>query len=63
MNFNGLILMLLAVLLLGACADTDQYRGRRDFINWANDCAVCGATVGDNYFAGSAFKAIGPGSY
>jgi hypothetical protein len=61
-----LILLLLAALLLGACADpnsSSRYRGGSSVVDWANDCAMCGATVGDNYFAGSAFRAVGPGSY
>jgi len=59
------IILLLVAWLVGACADTNgsRYRGRSSVINWANDCAVCGATVEDNYFAGSAFRAIGPGNY
>ena len=32
-------------------------------IDLANTCATCGGTVSDNYFAGSAFKAVGPGNY
>jgi len=62
---RGLMLLILAALLLGACADpnSSQYRGRDSMIDLANNCAVCGATVEDNYFAGSAFRAIGPGNY
>ena len=62
---RGLMLLMLAALLLGACADPNasQYRGRDSMIDMANRCAVCGATVEDNYFAGSSFKAIGPGNY
>ena len=60
-----LILLALAALVVGACADTSssQYRSRNSIINQANTCATCGATVQDDYFAGSAFKAVGPGSY
>lgn len=61
----GLILLLLAVLLLGACADTNsssRYRSN-SIIDLANTCATCGATVKDNYFYGSSLKAIGPGGY
>ena len=37
---------------------------RRDsMIDLANTCATCGGSVSDNYFAGSAFKAVGPGNY
>jgi hypothetical protein len=60
-----LLLLMLAALLLQACAETDSYtRNRRDsMIERANLCATCGGSVSDDYFAGSAFKAIGPGSY
>jgi hypothetical protein len=65
MNFKGLIVLGLAALLLGACADpdNDMFRSRNSMINLANTCATCGAAVGDNYFADSAFRAVGPGSY
>lgn len=64
MKYNGLILLTLAVLLVGACADTDpQYRGRNSMIDLANTCATCGSSIQDNYFAGSSYKALGPGSY
>lgn len=61
----GLILLLLAVLLLGACADTNsnsRYRSN-SIIDLANTCATCGATIKDDYFVGSNLRAIGPGSY
>ena len=62
---RGLMLLMLAALLLGACADPNasRYRGRDSMIDLANNCAVCGATVQDGYFAGSAYRAIGPGNY
>ena len=64
---KGLMLMvvLLAALLFQACADTNSYSGNRrsTMIDLANTCATCGSTVSDDYFANSAFKAIGPGSY
>jgi hypothetical protein len=61
---KGLMLLMLAALLFQACADTNIYsRDRNTVIDLANTCATCGATVSDNYFAGSAFKAIGPGNY
>jgi len=64
---KGLLLMvvLLAALFFQACADTNSHsRNRRDsMIDLANTCAACGSSVSDNYFAGSAFKAIGPGNY
>lgn len=65
MKRNVLILVVLAALLVGACADTksNRYRNTDPMVDLANTCAMCGATVNDNYFAGSAFKAIGPGSY
>ncbi len=61
----ALILLVLAALIVGACADTSssQYRSRNSVIDLANTCATCGATVQDDYFAGSAYKAVGPGSY
>jgi hypothetical protein len=59
------ILLVLAALIVGACADTSgsEYRGRNSIIDRANTCATCGASVRDDYFAGSALKAVGPGSY
>jgi len=62
---RGLILLVLAALGLGACADTTSTRSRRQnsIIDLANTCATCGASIQDNYFAGSAFRAMGPGSY
>ncbi len=62
MKYEGLILLVLAALLAGACADTDtRYRGRDSLIDLANTCATCGATIQDNYFSDSTFRAIGPG--
>jgi hypothetical protein len=62
---KGLMLLLLAAWLFPACADPNSRSGnRRDSIlDRANTCATCGATVSDGYFAGSAFKAVGPGNY
>ena len=62
---KGLMLLILAALLLQACADTNSYSGnRRDpMIDRASTCATCGASVSDNYFIGSSFKAVGPGNY
>ncbi|MBU4231452.1 MAG: hypothetical protein L6277_08510 [Desulfobacterales bacterium] len=61
---KGLMLLMLAALLFQACADTNSsYRSRNPFIDVANTCATCGGSVQDNYFAGSAFKAMGPGNY
>jgi hypothetical protein len=61
----ALILLVLAALIVGACADTtnSQYRSGNSVIDRANTCATCGATVRDDYFAGSAYRAVGPGSY
>ncbi len=63
MNYKGLILLVLVALLFGACAEPNRFQSRDSMIGRANTCAVCGATVEDNYFYGSAFKAMGPGSY
>jgi hypothetical protein len=59
-----LILLALATVLLQACADMNSSsRGRSNLaVERARTCATCGA-VSDNYFAGSAFKAVGPGNY
>jgi hypothetical protein len=65
MKFSSLILLVLVALWLGGCAETNsnRYRNTDPMVNLANTCAMCGATVDDNYFAGSAFRAIGPGNY
>ena len=61
---KGMMLLMLAALLFQACAETNSsYRNRNPYIDRANTCATCGSTVSDGYFAGSAFKAIGPGNY
>lgn len=61
---TGLMLLMLAALLFQACADTNSPRSRRDsMLDLANTCATCGGSVSDNYFGGSAFKAVGPGNY
>ena len=58
------LLLLLAALFVGACADTNSRSRRYDsVVDLASTCAACGATVQDNYFAGSSFRAMGPGSY
>jgi hypothetical protein len=62
----SLILLLLAALLLGACADMDsssRYRRSDSIIDLANTCATCGATIKDDYFVGTNLRAIGPGNY
>jgi hypothetical protein len=61
-----LMLLMLAALLLQACADTNgnsRYRNRDSMIDRANLCATCGGAVSDNYFSGSVFRAVGPGNY
>jgi len=61
---KGLMLLILAALLLQACADTNSsYRSRNPFIDVANTCATCGGSVSESYFADSAFKSVGPGNY
>jgi hypothetical protein len=61
---TAMILLLLAASLAGACADTNgSSRSRNSMVNWAATCATCGATVKDDYFLGSNFKAMGPGNY
>ena len=61
---KALMLLILAVLLFQACADTNGHsRNRNSMIDLANTCATCGGSVSDNYFAGSAFKSVGPGNY
>jgi hypothetical protein len=62
---KGLVLLVLAAALGSACADMNgTSRSRRDgVIDRASICATCGGSVSDNYFAGSAFKAVGPGNY
>jgi hypothetical protein len=61
-----LILLGLAAVLLAACADTNsssRYRRHDSILDLADNCATCGASVRDDYFAGTAFKAMGPGNY
>jgi hypothetical protein len=58
-----LLLLMLAALVFQACADTNSYSRGDSMINRANLCATCGGSISDNYFAGSAFKAVGPGNY
>lgn len=63
---KGLMLLMLAAMLLSACADTNsnsRYSNRDSMIDRANLCATCGGSVSGNYFDASAFKAIGPGNY
>ena len=61
---KGLMLFMLVALLFQACADTNSHsRNRNTIIDLANSCATCGGSVSDDYFAGSAFKAVGPGNY
>jgi hypothetical protein len=58
-----LMLLMLATLWLGACADTSSSRRSSSIVDLASTCATCGATMRDDYFAGSAFRAVGPGNY
>jgi hypothetical protein len=62
---KGLMLLMLAAMLLPACADTNSHsRNRSDsMIDRANLCATCGGSVSGGYFDASAFKAVGPGNY
>jgi hypothetical protein len=61
---RGLMLLMLAAALFQACADTNSHsRNRNTIIDLANTCATCGGSISDGYFAGSAFKAVGPGNY
>ena len=66
MKFKGLMLLVLAVLLLAGCAETkssNRYQSPDPMVDLANTCAMCGATVDDNYFADTTFRAMGPGNY
>jgi uncharacterized protein YceK len=65
MKYSGLLLIILAVLLMGGCADTNSHRyaNRGSIVDLANTCAMCGATVDDNYFANTVFNSMGPGNY
>ncbi len=60
---KGLMMLMLAAWLLPACADTSSYRGRDSMLERDRTCAACGASVRGDYFVGSAFKSMGPGSY
>jgi hypothetical protein len=63
---KGLMLLMLAAMLLSACAETNsnsRYGNRNSVIDRANLCATCGASVSGGYFDASTFKAIGPGNY
>jgi hypothetical protein len=59
-----LMLIVLSALLFQACAEMNDSSRKRDaMMERARTCATCGGSVSDNYFAGSAFKAVGPGNY
>ena len=63
---KALMLLILAAMLLPACADTDsnfRNRNRDAVIDRANLCATCGGSVSGGYLDASAFKAVGPGNY
>jgi hypothetical protein len=63
MSYKILILLVSAALLFGACAEPSRNQNRDSIIDLASTCAMCGATVEDDYFANSAFKSMGPGRY
>jgi hypothetical protein len=58
-----LTLLMLVILWVGACADTSSSRRSSSIVDLASTCATCGATMRDDYFLGSSFRAVGPGSY
>ena len=60
---KGLMALMLAAVLVSACAETNSYRGRDATIEKARTCAACGASVRGDYFLGSSVKSIGPGNY
>jgi uncharacterized protein YcfL len=63
---KGLMLLMLAAMLLQACADTNsnsRYRNRDSVVDRARLCATCGASVSNDYFGATTFKAVGPGNY
>lgn len=49
-------LMLLAALMLGGCAETKSSGA----INRAATCAMCGASVGPDYFYYATDRSMGP---
>jgi hypothetical protein len=53
-------LLVLATLLLAACAETNSSSRVSDR---ASLCAMCGASVGPDYFANTTFRGLGPGNY
>jgi hypothetical protein len=52
-------LLLLAASLLSACAETTG----NSVSDRASLCAMCGASVGADYFANTTFRGLGPGNY
>ncbi len=63
---KALMLLMLAAMLLPACADTNsnlRNPNRDAVIDRANLCATCGGSVPGGYLDDSAFKAVGPGNY
>lgn len=57
------VLLVMAAFLQGACNGMSA-SGRSDSVTGrAATCAMCGASVSDNYSAWSSFRAIGPGNY
>jgi PBP1b-binding outer membrane lipoprotein LpoB len=65
MKYKSLILLLLAALLLGGCAETKtaKYQSPDPMVDLANTCAMCGATVNSNYLFNTGMRAVGPGNY
>ncbi len=58
---RAILLAVVAVLLLGSCAEmSSSDQRRRDTINQAATCAMCGASVSAGYFDYSAQRATGP---
>ncbi|MEJ2672802.1 MAG: hypothetical protein P8168_11510 [Deltaproteobacteria bacterium] len=65
MKYKALILLVLAALWLGGCAQStgNRYRSADPMVDLASTCAMCGASIDDNYFSNTTFRAMGPGNY
>jgi nitrous oxide reductase accessory protein NosL len=58
------LLWVAAALLLAGCADSSlSDQRRRDTINQAATCAMCGASVSPGYFDYSTQRSMGPGQW
>jgi len=58
------LLLAAAILLLASCAEMSAGdQRRRDTINQAANCAMCGGSVSGDYFDYSAQKSMGPGQW